>query len=253
MKLIDGNNMLHRSLEVTGYGIHPVRKLFSEFIAPRETTIIVWDGPYATKRRKEIYPDYKANRRPKEESKMAFFDVAKGVLRFTPCLQVECHGWEADDVIGTLIHRYRDKHQITVESNDGDYWQHKDYCRLPMVSKVWKDFSAEDSLLYKSLVGDRKDGLPGLTGFGAKSWEYLSASSRSLLRVAIKTDSYSTFLSIPDWPPKVKQTPEDFELLKIYWRLKKYWPVPDKEIDDVVFSGKLNLNAAEIFMQGYLI
>jgi 5'-3' exonuclease, N-terminal resolvase-like domain len=253
MRLIDGNNLLHRSLEVQGYGIHPVRKLYSEFCSPRDTTIIVWDGPYANKRRKEIYEGYKDNRRPKEESKMAFFDVAKGVLRFTPVIQVECVGWEADDVIGTLIDRYHGKHKLIVETNDGDYWQHKDKCVLPLVSKKWHGFSAQDSILNKCLVGDRKDGIPGIKGFGEKSWEMLSPHSRSLLRAAIKTNNFYNFEAVPDWPPKVQRTPEMFELLKLYWKLKEYWPVPHKEIDDVVFSGKLNIPAAEIFMEGYLI
>lgn len=253
MRLIDGNNLLHRSLEVSGYGIHPVRSLYTRFCSPPETTIIVWDGPYANKRRKEIYPAYKADRKPKEESKLAFFDVAKGVLRFTPCIQIECVGWEADDIIGTLIERYHRDHVLTVETNDGDYWQHKDKCVLPLISKKWRGFTAEDSILHKCLVGDLKDGIPGIKGFGTKSWELLSPEAKAYLRVAIKTNNYSTFLSLEDWPPKIKRTQEVFDTLCLYWKLKKYWVVPDKEIDDVVFCGKLNLNAAEIYMESYLI
>lgn len=253
MRIIDGNNMLHRSTEATGFGIHPVRQVYTRLCSPPETTIIVWDGPYANQRRKEIYPPYKANRRPKEESKMAFFDIAKGVLRFTPCIQIECVGWEADDVIGTLIERYHNTHSLTIETNDGDYWQHKDKCHLPLVSKKWHQFSAEDCILYKSLVGDSKDGIPGVQGFGEVSWLRLSPHAKSLLRVAIKTDNYTTFLSIEDWPPKVKRTEESFESLKTYWKLNKYWTVPDKEIDDVVYAGKLNIPAAEIFLENYLI
>ena len=122
-----------------------------------------------------------------------------------------------------------------------------------MVSQKWHSFTAEDCLLYKSLVGDTKDGIPGVQGFGEISWLRLTPHAKSLLRVAIKTDNYSTFLSIEDWPPKIKRTQECFESLKLYWKLNKYWTVPDKEIDDVVYTGKLNIPAAEIFLENYLI
>lgn len=245
--------MLHRSVEGHSYGVHPVRKLYTDLCSPPDTTIIVWDGPYANKRRKEIYPEYKANRRSKEESKMMFFDISKAVLRFTPCIQIECEGWEADDVIGTLINRWYAKYRLVVESNDGDYWQHKDKCLLPMVSKKWHHFSAEDTILYKALVGDGKDNIPGIRGFGPKAWEMLTSRARKDLRAAIKANNFYNFEAVGDWPAKVPRTREVFEALCLYWKLNKYWEVPLKEIDDVTFIGKQNLQAAELFMENYLI
>lgn len=252
MRIIDGNNLLHRIAE-SARGIHPVRFLYTRFVSLPETTLIVWDGPYANKRRQEIFPGYKQNRRPKEESQYRFFDIAKGVLRFTPAIQIECPGWEADDVIGTLVEKYHQGRNLIVETNDGDYWQHSEKCLLPLVSKKWHVFTAEECILYKSMVGDSKDGIPGLKGFGKLSWAYFNEEAKLKIIQAIHEDDFSLLLTVTCWPKRVKVTEELFEELKLYYKLNKYWEVPAKEIDDVLFAGKLNIDAAEIFMGKFMI
>jgi hypothetical protein len=254
MRIIDGNNLLHRVAEKPSYGgIHPVREVFTRFYSPPETTIIVWDGPYANKRRQEIFPEYKMNRRDREESKFKFFEIAKGVLRFTPVIQVEIPGWEADDIIGTMVDRWHTERRIIVETNDGDYWQHSDKCLLPLVSKKWHKFTPEDCILYKALVGEAKDNVKGVKGFGPKSWDYFDKDTRDRLRLAIKTEDYSLFLTCDNWPPKIKRTEQLFKDVCLYWKLNQCWTVPEEEIDDALFVGRPNLQAAEIFMENYLI
>lgn len=252
MRIIDGNNLMHREADRVGRGVHPVREVYNRFLAPPETTIIVWDGPYANKRRQEVFPEYKANRRPKEESKYKFFEIAKGVLQFTPVIQIEIPGWEADDVIGTLINRYHKDHRLTVETNDGDYWQHKDKCYLPLVSKKWKGMSADECLLYKAMVGEGKDNLKGMKGFGEVAWKKLSDEAKKRLIYACKTKDQDTFFRLESLAPKV-QTLENFGLMCMCWDLNKCWVVPEEEIDKHVKAGKSNPQAAEIFLEGYLI
>lgn len=254
MLIIDGNNLLHRlAIDRVGYGVHPVRQLYNRLCSPADTTVVVWDGPSANKRRKDLFKGYKANRRPKEESKYQFFDIAKGVLRFTPCIQVEIPGWEADDVIGTLINRYHESHNITVETNDGDYWQHKDKCHLPLISKKWHSFTAEDCVLYKTLVGDAKDGIPGLKGFGEKSWLMMPRVAKDRLLEAIRSRDYELFVTIEGWPSRVKIGENSFQEILLYWELNSCWSVPTDEIDSCLKPGKSNLMAAEIFMEKFLI
>lgn len=192
MRIIDGNNLLHRIVEARGgVGIHPVREAYNKFcVDDGEITIIVWDGPYGNRERQKIYPDYKANRKPKEESKLQFFDMVKVALGFTHVIQVQVEGYEADDVIGTLVNKYYKDHTIVLESNDGDYWQHSDKCELPLVSKSWQSFSPDESTLYKSLVGDRKDNIPGLKGFGEQSWNLLPKLNRQKLVASLKLQDY---------------------------------------------------------------
>ena len=255
MIIIDGNNMLHRIADRVGSGIHPARELYGRFNSPPDTTIIVWDGPYANQRRKEIYPKYKKTRRPKEESKHVFFDIAKGVLRFAPVIQVEIPGWEADDIIGTLVNHYHPKgHNITVETNDGDYWQHKDKCHLPLVTKKWHKFTADECLLYKALVGEAKDNVTGVSGFGQISWDAMNWTAKNNLINIIKNDgTYEDFCNAMQWPHRATPSPARFEDFKLCWKLNESWEVPMEEIDKHMKACTSNVNAAEIFMEGYLI
>lgn len=254
MKIIDGNNMLHREADVVGRGIHPVRHIFNKYCAPNETTIIVWDGAFGNNQRKGIYPDYKANRRPKEESKYKFFDMAKGVLQFTPVILIECPDWEADDVIGTLINQLHTKHKITVETNDGDYWQHNKMCYLPMIATKWHWLSPEELILWKATVGDQKDGIPGIKGFGAKSFKNLTNREKLTLIAAIKSGAYNEFEKIAKkWPKRITIDPKVFAEVQLYYKLNKYWEVPQKDIDNGTKLGKLNIAAANIFMEKFLI
>lgn len=254
MRIIDGNNMLHREAQNLGRGIHPVRTIFTKFLAPRETTIIVWDGPHGNKRRQDLFFEYKQNRRPKEESKYAFFDMAKGVIRFTPVLQVECPGWEADDVIGSLVDRYHKDHKITVETNDGDYWQHSDKCYLPLVSaKKWGWMTPDECLLYKSLVGDSKDNIPGLKGFGDLTFKRTSPAARAMMIDAIKKEDFLTWCRIEGLPPRCSVNLDMFKRICLFWKLNKAFDVPIQEINDATFLGKLNIPAAEIYMERFMI
>jgi len=259
MRIIDGNNLLHRlAIDRVGFGVHPVRQLFNRLCSPAETTIIVWDGPYANSRRKAIYEKYKANRKPKEESKVEFFDVAKGVLSFTPTIQMELHGWESDDVIGTLVKRYHKDHNITVETNDGDFWQLSDKCHLPLVSKKWHKFSPDSCLLFKALVGESKDNVTGVRGFGPTSWEKIPEIQRQKLVAYIKTDSFIDFQDevYGLFPPGVRKnysTEALWKEINLCWKLNSFWDVPLEEIDASMKVGKQNFAAADIYMEQFLI
>ena len=247
--------MLHREVDSSvGRGIHPVRSIYSKYCNPRDpVTIIVWDGPYANSRRKKLYPEYKANRRDKAESKIEFFNIAKAVLKFAPVMTIEIEGWEADDIVGTLVDRYYKDHNITVESNDGDYWQHSEKCKLPLISKKWKGMSAEDCLLCKALVGDGKDNIKGLKGFGTGKWEHLNPENRQKIIKAIKEKDYDSFHQALSWTKAVKVNSSTFEEVCRDYHLNEWWAVPHQDIDDNLFVGKQNIQAAEIFMERFMI
>ncbi len=255
MKIIDGNNMLHREADIIGRGIHTVRYVYSRYSVAQETTIIVWDGANGNKRRKEIFPGYKAKRKPRQESQIEIFNIAKAVLNYTPIIQVECYGWEADDVIGTLCKKLHHQHALTVESNDGDYWQFSQMAELPMVSTKWHKWSPQDLILYKAMVGDRKDGIPGLYGYGDKAFNDLGPNQRNSIRVAINEGNYDKWLEAThtNWPHRVAKGQQAFEEVCLYHKLNSYWTVPEEEINAGTRSGQLNVPAAEIFMQELMI
>lgn len=255
MKLIDGNNMLHREAEMIGRGIHPVRSVFSRFTVLRETTIIVWDGAYGNQNRRDIFPDYKKSRKPKSENQHEFFDITKAVLKYTPIIQVECKGWEADDVIGTLCEQLHEKHDLVVESNDGDYWQFSNMAYLPMVSKKWHKWSPEDLVLYKAMVGDPKDGIPGIYRFGDKAFNRLSPHQREEILIAIHEGDLKRFqvATATNWPKSVGNGLDTFQQVCLYHKLNSYWTVPEAEVDAGTHVGKLDIPAAEAFLGEFML
>lgn len=256
MLVIDANNYLHRVTENRfGGGIHPVREAYNRFLIPQnDTVIVVWDGPSSNKARKDFFPEYKANRPPKEESKLQFFELAKVAIGFTGVIQIEVPGYEADDVIATIINKYYQTHKLIIESNDGDYWQHKDKCELPLISKKWENFTADQCLLYKSIVGDRKDNIPGLKGFGTTSWDKLSQEGRQNLIASVKLNDYERFLDTSvEFPKRVKGNLETFEQLCLYWKCNHWIKVPESLIDENTTVGRNNPEAAEHFLRKYMI
>ena len=189
---------------------------------------------------------------------MEFFDMAKGVLSFTPTISMELVGWESDDVIGTLVRRYHSTHDITVETNDGDFWQLSDKCHLPLVSKKWHKFSPDTCLLYKALVGESKDNVTGLQGFGPASWEHIPEKQRQQLVSYIKLDKYLDFQDeiYPLLPPRVRKkhsVSEAWNEICLCWKLNSFWDVPTDEIDAAMKVGKQNFAAAEIYLENFLI
>lgn len=155
--------------------------------------IIVWEGGGSTKRR-AIYSEYKANRKPGRLNRFYEDDIpdtadnrvwqmatlAKLLKRFPVC-QVYVSDCEGDDVIAHL-HRnqYKDRKKIIL-SNDKDFYQLLDektsiYSpqskRLHTMEDVKKEFfgiQAHNFALAKALCGDKSDNIPGVKGLGFKT------------------------------------------------------------------------------------
>lgn len=255
MKIIDGNNMLHREAGNIGRGIHPVRSVVSRFSVLKETTIIVWDGVNGNWNRRKIFADYKSKRRPKSESQHDFFNIAKAALKYTPVIQIECYGWEADDVVGTLCERLHRDHELTVESNDGDYWQFSKMAYLPFVSKKWHKWSPEDLVLYKAMVGDPKDGIPGIPRFGDVTFNRLTEWQREQILLSIRTKDIKIFQKATknNWPKSIPNGVDTFDKVCLYHLLNHYWTIPEEELDAGTSIGELNIPACEAFLGEFML
>lgn len=174
LHIVDGNNQARRWLEMEREG-STLRSYvyYAQSLAPN--AIFVWDGKGGNKRRRDIYPDYKRSRTPASAAMYASFDRIKELLKFVPVLQVEVPGYEADDVIASLI-RGGVSNDVHIHTTDGD---------LAALGVPTDRRSAVCEprwvRLYKTLVGDPSDNIPGKKGFGPKSWEKLSEEARITL------------------------------------------------------------------------
>ena len=150
--------------------------------------IVVFDTPQPTFRNK-LYKDYQIQRPKADEEFIVQIDLVKKVVNEMNIPLFECPGFEADDVIGTVVKQYRKENSETiVVTSDRDMLQlinGKVKLYMPVkglsISKLYGEKEAEERMGvkssqivdYKGLVGDPSDNYPGIPGIGPKSAEKL--------------------------------------------------------------------------------
>jgi len=158
--------------------------------------VIVFDGVGGSNARRNLFPDYKANRNvnrmtnysifsSKDEEQESINNQMERLIQYLKCLPVtviSIDGLEADDIIGYLANKfqaYDETQQVTIMSADKDFLQlvsSKVSVYSPTKKKVYtpKDVLEEygvssiNFINYKILLGDSSDNVPGVTGLGPK-------------------------------------------------------------------------------------
>jgi DNA polymerase-1 len=137
---------------------------------------IAWDGKDGPNWRKEILPEYKANRKPREKILIKIIDKASSYFGKNGELINICFlEYEADDVIYALC-RLLNNHKIIV-SADKDFIQVVQEGLAESVfnpmTKTFRKIPKIDSVIEKAICGDSSDNLKGIPGCGPKSVEKL--------------------------------------------------------------------------------
>jgi DNA polymerase-1 len=131
--------------------------------------------------RKQIYPEYKANRTPIPDD---FFPQEQRILQIVKDAGVPIfarHGFEADDLIATMARRLCGKgFQVYLVSKDKDLRQLLDECTFmydvqadevidarKLEEKV--GYAPHEAIEVQSLMGDTVDNVPGIPGVGEKT------------------------------------------------------------------------------------
>lgn len=197
--IVDGNSLLNAALlrgvdhdegktvegedgkpvQVNGaqYGVEnffeKVRDALAEFnLAPR-SMICVWDGKNAKVRRRAYLPQYKLGR-DKHPAVSEQLNIAREIctrlLKDMGATVMWQDGMEADDVIGYLCKNMTDERNV-VRTEDGDLTvlvdDNTDVFRLGKLNEnPYGRFPHKYITLYKALVGDSSDKIPGAKGFG---------------------------------------------------------------------------------------
>ena len=123
--------------------------------------------------RREVFPQYKSNRRKNREEDDKDWDSIFGVLNnikeeikeFLPYKVVEVYGAEADDVIATLCKHYQNE-KVMIVSGDKDFIQLQKYDNVKQYSPITKKLvDGIDPKVYIKehvLKGDKSDGVPNV-------------------------------------------------------------------------------------------
>lgn len=152
--------------------------------------IYVFDGGHS-RRRTELYPEYKANRNhertPEEETQRTeFFTQVNSLCDNLPLFglkTIRIRGWEGDDIVYAVtqqIHKSFPDDKVVVVSTDEDFHQlvalgtdvynpirRKLYTQSDYQSLM--GIPPECFITYKILRGDSSDGIPGIRGIGEKT------------------------------------------------------------------------------------
>lgn len=246
INLYDGNNVMRRAMErhqLPQARPMTIRQRFeASFLQPEGGDIWVWDGYNHNARRRDIYPNYKANRPPIAEDIFAQIKLWKEVLGHTPAAQIEVSGWEADDVIGTMAQKFaRRGIPVNIHTNDMDYGQ---LLRLNNVKLVGVDMKGIDPrwiALYKAVVGDKSDSIDGIPNFGHKRWEAMRDHWPQMER-AIRAGSVEGLTGLPFTKGVIAwlQSDGNIELLQNMLLVTHMHTVPDDELEGGTKLGKPN-------------
>ena len=195
--LVDGNNLLFRSYYATAYtgnimrnkegfptnGVYGFVNMINKIISEEKPEYMMVAFDIGKTFRHEKYERYKDGRRETPDDLKVQFPVAKKILTAMGIKYLECAGYEADDIIGT-ISMWCEKdpeYEALIVSSDKDLLQlisdetvvkllkTKDY--IWMDKKTFNDtygFDPINMIDLKALMGDASDNIPGVKGIGEK-------------------------------------------------------------------------------------
>ncbi|MDI9519267.1 MAG: DNA polymerase I, partial [Bacillota bacterium] len=136
MLLVDGYSMLFRAFYATMYGrlmttkkgiptnaIYGFANMLQKAIdlVEPDSIVVAFDAGKSTFRN-EIYPEYKATRKPAPEELVPQFQLVRDYLDAFGIEYIDKEGLEADDIIGTLSKRYPE-YEVNILTSDRDMLQ----------------------------------------------------------------------------------------------------------------------------------
>ncbi len=196
--LIDAHSLIHRCFHAIPplhapngqptnalYGVaNTLYKIFQE-IQP-EYAAAAFDRPEKTFRKQE-YELYKAHRPKAPDELINQLQEARNLFTAFGIKTFEKAGFEADDIIGTLAHRYKTEKNIRIiimtgdldalQLIDGDTVLVETFKKGISETMVYTDqdvqnrYGISSGMLtdYKALIGDTSDNIPGVPGVGPKT------------------------------------------------------------------------------------
>ncbi|MDR2676877.1 MAG: hypothetical protein LBC05_02595 [Endomicrobium sp.] len=266
--IIDGNTYIHRAYHAlpcfstsNGQQINAIYgfikllfKIKNKFVP--DYIAVCFDYP-SKNFRHEMFKNYKANRKPLDIALISQMPIAREAVRALNMLDVEIKGYEADDLIATLIQKFiKNNIQIVVVTGD------KDILQLVYDEKIfiWNDsknvmydrknieekygIKPEQLVDVFALMGDAIDNVPGIKGIGEKTALKLVKKFGNLENVLANMNSVKGNIG-----KLLKENINEVLLSKKLIKLNKQVPLCYKILE---FENKdLDLNKAIPFFEKY--
>jgi DNA polymerase-1 len=211
MKLVifDGNSILYRAFfalpELTTSNNIPTNAIYGfvnvilKYLEQEKPDYVaVAFDKRGREARKSEYEEYKANRKPMPDNLQVQIPYVREILYAFNIPIIEFEGYEADDVIGSLVNQFKNTGlDIVIITGDRDTLQLLDKNVVVKIVSTKFDKTVEDLYTvenvkekygvwanqvpdYKALVGDQSDNIPGVKGIGEKSAQKLLEEYSSL-------------------------------------------------------------------------
>ena len=264
--LVDGNNLLFRSYYATAYtgnvmrnkegfptnGVYGFVNMINKIISEEKPEYMMVAFDIGKTFRHEKYERYKDGRRETPDDLKVQFPVAKKILNAMGIKYLECAGYEADDIIGT-ISMWCEKdpeYEALIVSSDKDLLQlisdetvvkllkTKDY--IWMDKKTFNDtygFDPIHMIDLKALMGDASDNIPGVKGIGEKGAIKLVSEYKTIDNIYENIDKIKGAMQI-----KLIDGKEDAYYSKDLVTIYREVPL-DITFDDLLYKGE---NADEL-------
>ena len=264
--LVDGNNLLFRSYYATAYtgnimrnkegfptnGVYGFVNMINKIISEEKPEYMMVAFDIGKTFRHEKYERYKDGRRETPDDLKVQFPVAKKILTAMGIKYLECAGYEADDIIGTIsLWCEKDpEYEALIVSSDKDLLQlisdetvvkllkTKDY--IWMDKKTFNDtygFDPIHMIDLKALMGDASDNIPGVKGIGENGAIKLVSEYKTIDNIYANIDKIKGATQI-----KLIDGKEDAYYSKDLVTIYREVPL-DITFDDLLYKGE---NADEL-------
>ena len=219
-----------------------------------ELIAFAFDESLETSHRKEIYPDYKANRASAPDSLRYQFKMCREFIGILGIHQAASLHYEADDLIGTwakslrlanipvnIISADKDLAQLV---HDNDYWWEYAHGNKLNAKAITKKFRVKPSQIAEqiALAGDKSDNIPGIPGVGMATAAKLLNKFGTIENLLSSVDEVAG-MQIRSAKLIQDAIAENYELIKTAHRLTKI-ECDIENIDNTIFNiGKFNQEA----------
>jgi DNA polymerase-1 len=211
--ILDGNAYIHRayhalpSLSTSNnqqvnavYGFIRLLLKIKNIFTP-DYIAVCFDYP-SKNFRHEIFKEYKANRKPLDEALVSQMPLVREAVDALSIFKVEIQGYEADDLIATIVkHNKENSVQTVIVTGDKDMLQLTEDENVLVwndskdimydTKKIEEKYGVKPNQLLDifTLVGDATDNVPGIKGIGKKTAVKLLKEYGTLKSILKNADS----------------------------------------------------------------
>ena len=230
--LIDANNWFRRYMYSDRF--LSVDGMIAE-LAAAKPDFLIWDGYNGNARRRAIFTDYKKARKERDiDTDFETLNMIRNdLMPYLPCASFWADGYEGDDLMNhtaRLLALADKDNEIEIVSTDKDLaaiLPGYPHLKNPLVSEKFIQTVGDRAWipLYKTLVGDPSDGIPGLKGFGPKAWDSLSAWTRDKLCEVFSLGTSDVLAAVEPEEKALSKIQEHFSELKPMWDIVCFFSI----------------------------